>query len=106
MKTKLTLARSIAGILNRSTSTDKVVFGSDTILLEDAVKYTSTNMKFWSPHPQAVLLPVLNHDKELSVNIQNSQSAFKFQYILLYYLKKDENCESKLSNFSKNMSNY
>lgn len=78
MKTKLTLARSIAGILNRSTSTDKVVFGSDTILLEDAVKYTSTNMKFWSPHPQAVLLPVLNHDKELSVMANTADDIIEF----------------------------
>ena len=43
-------------------------------------------------------------DKDLSVNIQNSQSAFKFQYEL--HFKKDENRESKISNFSKNMSNY
>lgn len=78
IKSKLTLARSIAGILNRSTSTDKVVFGSDTISLEDAVKYTSTNMKFWSPHPQALLLPVLNHNEKLSVMANNTDDLIEF----------------------------
>ena len=78
MKTKLTLARSIAGILNRSTSTDKVVFGSDTISLEDAVKYTSTNMKFWSPHPQALVLPVLNYNEKLSIMANNTDDLIEF----------------------------
>lgn len=78
IKTKMTLARSIAGILNRSTSSENVVFGSNTISLKDAVKYTSNNIKFWSPHPQALLLPVLNTSESLSDMVNKTDDIIEF----------------------------
>ena len=69
-KTKLTLARSIAGILTRSESTEEVVFGSERIPLNDAVKYTEQNMKFRSTHPKALNVPIFEHNEEIDSQIR------------------------------------
>ena len=69
-KSELTLARSIAGILSRSESTEQVVFGSEVIPLDDAVKYTEQNMKFRSTHPKAFNVPIFEHNEEIDVQLR------------------------------------
>ena len=69
-KSKLTLARSIAGILSRSESTEQVVFGSELIPLDDAVKYTEQNMKFRSTHPKALNVSVFEHNEDIDSQLR------------------------------------
>ncbi len=70
IKSQLTLARSIAGILSRSESMEKVVFGSEIISLDDAVKYTEQNMKFRSTHPKALNVPVFEHNEKIDSQLR------------------------------------
>ena len=77
-KTSLMLARSIAGVLNRSESTENVVFGPDSVLIDDAIQYTRNNMKYWSPNKKAVNIPILHHDQDITSEIENSDSLKDF----------------------------
>lgn len=77
-KTRLTLARSIAGILSRSDSTEEVVFGSEIIPLDDAVKYTEQNMKFRSTHPKAFNVPIFEHNEEIDSQLREHGNIQEF----------------------------
>jgi hypothetical protein len=77
-KTPMTLARSIAGILNRSESTQEVVFGSELIPLDDAVKYTEQNMKFRSTHPKALNVPIFEHNEDLDLQLREHENLQDF----------------------------
>jgi hypothetical protein len=77
-KTRLTLARSIAGILSRSDSTEEVVFGSELIPLDDAVKYTEQNMKFRSTHPKALNVPIFEHNEEIDSQLREHGNIQEF----------------------------
>lgn len=77
-KTRLTLARSIAGILSRSESMEEVVFGSEIIPLDDAVKVTEKNMKFRSTHPKALNVPVFEHNEEIDSQLRGRGNIQEF----------------------------
>ena len=77
-KTSLMLARSIAGVLNRSESTENVVFGPNSVSIDDAIQYTRNNMKYWSPNKKAVNIPILHHDQDITSEIENSDSLKDF----------------------------
>ena len=77
-KTRLTLARSIAGILSRSESMEEVVFGSKIIPLDDAVKYTEQNMKFRTTHPKAFNVPIFEHNEEIDSQLHQHENIQEF----------------------------
>lgn len=77
-KTRLTLARSIAGILSRSESMEEVVFGSEIIPLDNAVKYTEQNMKFRSTHPKALNVAIFEHNEEIDSQLRGHGNIQEF----------------------------
>ena len=77
-KTSLMLARSIAGVINRSESSENVVFGHNSVPIDDAIEYTSNNMKYWSPNKKAINIPILQYDHNIISEIENSKSLKKF----------------------------
>ena len=78
INTPMTLARSIAGILNRSESTEKVFFGYEHIPLDDAIKYTEQNMKFRSTHPKAFNVPIFEHNEDLDLELREHENFQDF----------------------------
>lgn len=77
-KTRLTLARSIAGILSRSESMEEVVLGSKIVTLDDAVKVTEKNMKFRSTHPKAFNIPIFEHNEKIDSQLREHGNIQEF----------------------------
>lgn len=78
IKTRLTLARSIAGILSRSESMEEVVLGSKIVPLDDAVKVTEKNMKLRSTHPKAFNIPIFEHNEEIDSQLREHGNIQEF----------------------------